>query len=298
MHGILPESGYIIRPLLFAGREDITAYAHEHKVPYREDASNATDDYLRNAVRHNIVPVVKEWFPNAVNNVNESITRFGEAEILYRKAIAQERKKLMEQRGQDYYIPILKLRYHEPIATIVYELLLPFGFTSAQVPHVLDLLTAGTGRYVSSASHRIIRNRDFLIVTTLPADTADLVVVEAVPCIIDTGKYRFSFSIQDKPKAIPANADEAWIDFDAVQFPLMLRKWRAGDYLYPLGMNMKKKKVSRLLVDEKVPLHDKEEIRILECSKRVVWVSGMRIDERFKIKDKTIKALVVKRQRL
>jgi tRNA(Ile)-lysidine synthase len=296
LHGILPVSGYLIRPMLFAAKEAVTSYAHENKVPYRDDASNATDDYLRNSVRHNLVPVIKDLFPNAVMNVNESISRFAEVETLYRKAIEQERKKLVEQRGQDHYIPVRKLRHHEPVATILYELLVPFGFTSAQLPHVLDLLTAESGRYISSASHRVIRNRDFLIITTLPAETADLIIVDAAPCIINTGKYNFSFSIHDKPKAIPSNKDEAYIDLDTIQFPLILRKWRIGDHFYPLGMNMKKKKVSRLLVDEKIPLHEKEDIRILECNKRIAWVSGIRIDERFKLKDRTTKVLVIKCQ--
>lgn len=295
LHGILPENGYVIRPLLFAAKEALAAYANEHGITYREDASNDTDDYLRNAVRHNIVPVVQQWFPNAAGNLNESIGRFSEAEVLYKKAIERERKKLLEQRGQDYYIPILKLKHREPLSTICYELLYPFGFTPAQAPHVLNLLNAQSGHYISSPTHRVIRNRDFLVITTLPADTADLIIVDAAPCTIDTGKYRFSFSVQQKPKVIQANANEAYLDMKTLEFPMVLRKWRTGDYFYPFGMKMKKKKVSRLLIDEKVPLHEKENIRILECNKRIVWVSGIRPDERFKVTDTTEKVLVVRR---
>jgi tRNA(Ile)-lysidine synthase len=295
LHGILAVNGHVIRPLLFADRDMVDTYAIEYNVPYRDDASNASDDYLRNAVRHNLVPVIKDLFPGAVNNVNESIMRFGEAEQLYKKAVAHERKKLLEKRGQDHYIPILKLRRHEPLSTICYELLRPFGFSSAQVPHVLELLTSTSGHFIFSETHRIIRDRDFLIITTKPTITADLISVDAVPCTIDTGKYVFSFSEQEKPKSIPTDVNEAWLDMKGIEFPILLRKWRAGDYFYPLGMKMKKKKVSRLLVDEKVPLHEKEDLRILECSKRVAWVSGIRIDERYKIKDNTEKVLVVKR---
>lgn len=295
LHGIMPENGYIVRPLLFATKDMLAAYANEHGIAYREDASNASDDYLRNAVRHNVVPAVLEWFPNAVKNVNESIARFGEVEILYKKAIAQERKKLIEQRGQDHYIPILKLRHREPLGTICYELLYPFGFTSAQVPHILNLLDSLSGHYVSSATHRVIRNRDFLVVTTLPTDTADLILVDKAPCIIDAGKYSYSFSLQPKPKVISSNTAEAYLDMKTIEFPLVLRKWRVGDYFYPFGMKMKKKKVSRLLVDEKVPIHEKEDIRIVECSKRIAWVSGIRPDERFRVKDSTEQVLVAKR---
>lgn len=296
LHGILPENGFIVRPLLFADKGRLAAYVYENDIAYREDASNASDDYLRNAVRHNIVPVIQQWFPNAITNVNESIGRFGEAETLYRRAIELERKKLVEKRGQDYYIPILKLRHHQPLTTICYELLQPFGFTSGQVPHVLHLLNAESGHYVSSATHRVIRNRDFLIITTVPAEATDFIVVEGAPCTIDTGKYHYSFSIKDKPKVIPVSKNEAWLELDMVEFPILLRKWQTGDYFYPFGMNMKKKKVGRLMIDEKIPLHEKEDIRILECSKRIAWVSGIRIDERFKIKNSTDKVLVVKRE--
>lgn len=295
LHGIMPENGNVIRPLLFAGKDMIDAYALESKIPYREDASNASDDYLRNAVRHHIVPVIRQWFPNAITNVNESIIRFSEAEILYKKGVEQERKKLIQKRGQDFYLPVLKLKNHEPLATICYELLQQFGFTSSQVPHIIELMDAASGHYISSSTHRIIRNRDFLIITTLPAVTADFIVIESVPMTVDSGKYLFSFAIRDKPKTIPPNANEAYLDMKDIEFPVSLRKWRMGDYFYPFGMKMKKKKISRLLIDEKVPLHEKEDIRILECSKRIAWVSGIRLDERFRVGSTTEKVLVVKR---
>lgn len=298
LHGILPVNGHIIRPLLFAKKEDITAYAAAHAVPFRKDASNDTDDYLRNAVRHNIVPVADKWFPNVVGHVSDSIARFAEAEILYRKALDREQKKMIEQRGNDYYIPVLKLQKSEVKATLVYEVLLPFGFTPGQVPHVLSLLTAESGHYISSATHRIIRNRNFLVITTVPTESADMLLVEGLPCTIDTAKHRYTFSLQPMPATITGDKETAWIDMTGVEFPLVLRKWRTGDYFYPFGMKMKKKKVSRLMVDEKVPLHEKENIRILECGKRIAWVSGLRSDERFRVRDTTEKVLVVKRRLL
>ena len=295
LHGILPDSNNIIRPLLFATRDAISAYTKEHDIQYREDASNASDDYLRNALRHNVVPAVTKLFPNAVTSINESINRFAEAEVLYRKAVEAERKKLIEQRGPDHYIPILKLKHREPLATLLYELIHPFGFTAAQVGHVTGLLSAESGHYVSSGTHRIIRNRDFLIVTHLPAETADFLLVEAAPCTFDDGRYRFAFSIQNKPQQLDTDPNTACLDLGKIEFPLVLRKWKTGDYLYPIGMNMKKKKVSKLLIEAKIPLHEKEHVRVLECGKRIAWVAGLRPDERFKVKDSTQKVLIVKR---
>ncbi len=295
VHGILPENGKVIRPLLFATKEMIAAYAGANNIIFREDASNASDDYLRNAVRHNIIPAVQQWFPNGIANANESIARFAQAELLYKKAIEQERKKLIEQRGKDFYVPIRKLSKREPLETLCYELMHPFGFSSAQVPQIIHLMSAESGHYLSSDTHRLIRNREFLIVTTLPTNHADLILVEAAPCTVDTGKEIFSFAIQPKPQQISPDRNLAYLDLHHVEFPLALRIWKTGDYFYPFGMKMKKKKISRMLIDEKVPLHEKEHIRILESGKRVAWLCGMRIDDRFKITDTTESVLVVKR---
>lgn len=294
MHGILPEQNNIIRPLLFAQKEEILAYAAENNIAHREDASNSSDDYLRNAVRHKLVPVIEELFPTAVHSINESIGRFGEAEVLYKKAVATELKKLLEQRGKDTYIPVLKLLKCTPLATICYEMLQPYNFSSAQTEQVLNLLNSETGHYVQSATHRVIKNRDFLVITTLPNETADLILIEGAPCTVNNGIHNFNCAIIDKPAEIDADPNVALIDMKQVTFPLILRKWKTGDYFYPIGMQMKKKKVSRVLINEKVPLHEKENIWVIECDKRIVWLTGMRLDERFKIKNSTTQVLRIK----
>lgn len=291
LHGVPETNGYIIRPMLFAQKEDVRNYAEEHNIIYREDASNETDNYLRNAVRHHIIPVVDKWFPNAVQHMNDSINRFAESEILYKRAIEQERKKLIEKRGQDFYIPVLKLQNRIPLKTICYELFSPFGFSSAQIPQVIRLLSSESGHYISSATHRVIRNRNFLIITTIPTIHTDFISIEAAPCVVETEKAVFHVSIDKVPKNMPSDNSVAFIDIDKVVFPLTLRKWRTGDYFYPLGMGMKKKKLSKYFIDLKLPVHEKEQVWVLESQKRIVWVTGMRLDERFKIKDTTEMAL-------
>jgi len=293
IHGILPENGYIIRPLLFATRQVLDEYITKNEVSFREDASNKTDDYLRNAVRHHLIPAAEKLFTGAVKQVNDSIFRFGEAEQLYIQAINVHRKQLLEQRGKDYYIPIRKLHHRKPLNTICYELLLPFGFLSAQLPHILNLLTAESGHYVASSTHRIIRNRDFLVITANTIAEADLIQIDHLPFVATTTTHIFSFKEVALPQKIETSAFVAFIDYEVVSFPLTLRKWRTGDYLHPLGMNMKKKKVSRLLIDQKIPLHKKEQIRILESGKKILWVAGVRLDERCKIKATTTRVLEV-----
>ncbi len=295
LHGIPVVNERIIRPLLFAQKKDITNYIAEHNIPYRDDASNATDNYLRNAVRHHLVPVIEELFKDGVQQVNESISRFMEAEILYRRAVDRELKRLIEKRGNDYYIPVRKLIKTEPLSTICYELLHPYGFTALQVTSVLNLMTAETGKRVESQTHHIIRNRDFLIITAKQFNATDFIQIDSVPCNIHAGKHQFVFSVDDDNKHIASDNNVASIDMQKLSFPLVLRKWKTGDYFYPLGMGMKKKKISKLFIDNKVPLHEKEHVWVLESDKRIVWVAGMRLDERFKITNHTKDVLVVKK---
>lgn len=298
LHGIVPDTGSVIRPLLFAQREAIMTYALAENITWREDESNTTDDYARNAIRHRVIPELQKLFPAAVSNANESIRRFAEAEILYNKAVAAACKKLIEKRGNDYYVPVRKLRHVQPLATICYELLQPFGFTPLQTPQVLRLIDAETGRYVLSGTHRVIRDRDFLVVTTVAAEGADMIPIEGAPCTVSVGTHEFLFEIKDTPAVIPADKNIACINAAAITFPLTLRRWRTGDYFYPLGMGMKKKKISRLLIDQKIPLHEKEHIWVLECNKRIVWVAGIRPDERFKVTPSTTHVLIVEKKPL
>ncbi len=294
LHGILPDANGIIRPLLFAQKAELATWAAAQNVPYREDASNAGDDYLRNAIRHKLVPVLDELFPNATAQINESIMRFHEVEELYEKAIKVEKKRLIEQRGKDYYIPLRKLKLAKPLNTICYELIKAFDFSAAQVPHVLALISASSGRVVNSPTHRIIRDREFLVITALPGQATDFHLVEQVPCTIVTATSEFTFSVKDTPDNLPKEPNIACIDLAALEFPLILRKWKIGDYFYPLGMSMKKKKVSRILINDKVPLHKKEQVYVLECQKKIIWLTGFRLDERFKVTSKTKQVLVVK----
>jgi tRNA(Ile)-lysidine synthase len=293
LHGIQVKNNKIIRPLLFADKADVLQHVADAQVPYREDASNDTDSYLRNAVRHHIVPAAKEWFEDVVKHVNDTAERIGEAELLYNKAVEQERKKLLDKRGNDYYISVLKLAKREALNTLCYELFKPFGFTSAQVPQLVSLLSSESGHYVSSATHRVIRNRDFLIVTHVSQQHTDFIQIDALPANVHTAHHNYSFKEEDKPAVISSSVTTALIDTAKLQFPLILRRWKQGDYFYPLGMGMKKKKVSKYFIDQKIPLHEKENVWVLESNKRIVWVTGMRLDERFKIDDKTTKVLRV-----
>jgi tRNA(Ile)-lysidine synthase len=293
LHGIPEASETLIRPLLFSKRQDIQAYATAQSVIYREDASNTSDKYLRNAVRLNIIPSVEKYFPNVIDQLNDSIHRFSQVEELYQEAVNNRLKKLVEKRGNDLYIPVRKFTKAMPLEALAYELLRQYGFSAAQVPHVIELANADSGHFMNSHSHKLIKDRDFLILTAQSPALTDFITIEAVPCIIQAGNQHFSFSTPKSSEVIPSSPFVASIDASKITLPLILRKWRTGDYFYPLGMGMKKKKLSRFFIHQKLPLHEKDHVWVLESDKRIVWVAGMRLDERFKLKPGTARVLRV-----
>ncbi|MNU14843.1 tRNA(Ile)-lysidine synthase [compost metagenome] len=285
LHGILPEQKRIIRPLLPFTKEQLKTYAEEINLEWREDASNEKDDYLRNKVRHHLLPKVQEIFPNAQQSLFDNTLRFAEAEELYRQSVERYRKALLMQSGKDWRIPLRKLIHCKPLATITYELLKPFGLTPAQVPDVLHMMHSISGHYIPMGDHRLIKDRNFFIITTQQAEESGHILIEEGQTKIQGA----GFCIQAKytntlPVAAQIGPNDLYLNADELTFPLILRPWREGDYFYPFGMGMKKKKVKKILIDAKIPLHEKEHIWVLEDSKKVVWVCGMRSDERYKVR--------------
>jgi len=289
LHGILPQQGKIIRPLLSFEKDELKSYVLAHDIPWREDSSNTNSHYLRNAIRQQLWPEIKCIFPQAAQALSANATRFRETEILYRETIDGYRKKLMEQRQKDWYIPILKLKQVPALQTVLFELLKPFGFTGRQMPDILHLPDAEAGKLVSSGSHRIWKDRNFLIITAVEASESTLITIDfperEQTIVWPAGQLTMRSLPPDKQPAqwTQAGSAEEFLKLSPQDFPLTLRPAREGDYFYPLGMNRKKKKLGRFLRDQKVPLSQKQDIWVLESRHRIVWVLGHRIDERFKV---------------
>ncbi len=308
LHGIPSKQGDIIRPLLFAKREEILTYAKANGLEWVEDSSNASDKYTRNFIRLQLLPAAKEIFSNAEDNLVQNIERFKEAEILYNQAVALHKSKLLEKKGNEWHIPVLKLQKAIPLHTIIWEIIKDFGFNSHQVPEIVKLLDAGNGSYVASASSRIIKNRKWLIIAPLQTGEANNIIIEqADKQIVFEGGMLQLKHIKDSPLTIPdsrfpipdsrltidASRFTANIDAGQIKFPLLLRKWKQGDYFYPLGMQ-KKKKLGKFFIDQKLSKTAKEKVWVLECDKKIVWVVGMRIDDRFKITPATKQSLTMR----
>jgi tRNA(Ile)-lysidine synthase len=293
LRGMLPKQGDIVRPLLFARKQELKQFATENELRWVEDSSNALDKYSRNYFRNQIIPFVQNIYPEAENNLAANLRRFADMELLYEQAVNLHKKKLLEYKGQEVHIPVLKLQKSQPLHSIVYEIIKEFGFSPAQVDEVIRLLESESGRYVASATHRIIKNRRWLIIAPAQAEHAQTLPIDdnETRIVFENGALAFS-PLHKKNLQLTNEPSTAFIDHATLQFPLLLRKWKKGDYFYPLGLK-KKKKIARFLIDQKLSMTDKEKVWVLESNKKICWVVGLRIDDRFKITDTTKQVLKI-----
>ena len=281
----------LIRPLLTFRKTELLEYAEANGLGFVEDSSNASDKYTRNFFRNQLIPQIKEVFPQVEENLLHNIQRFSEVAALYDQSVKQQLEKLVEQKGNEYYVPVLKWKKATPLHTITWELIKPYGFSAAQTNEVIKLLDAENGSHIASPTHRIIRNRNWMIISPNTTEIAQHVIIE-------TGEGKVLFEngvlemrmIHNSEFRIMNSEWEASIDLKNIKFPLLLRKCKTGDYFYPLGMQ-KKKKISRFLIDLKLSKTEKEKVWVLESNQKIVWVIGYRIDNRFKITEQTNKAL-------
>jgi len=293
LRGMLPKQGKIVRPLLFAKKETIQQFADVHKLAWVEDSSNQSDKYTRNYFRNQLIPLVKNSYPEATQNLAGNLQRFRDIEVLYHQAIDLHKKKLLQYKGKEVHIPVLKLQKTAPLISVVYEIIKEYNFTPDQSDEVPALLESETGRYIQSATHRIIKNRQWLIIAPVENKEAFNILIEM------PGKLEFEMGnlelvlVPALQAKIPTTAAMAFLDAGKIKFPLLLRKWKTGDYFYPLGMR-KKKKLSRFFIDQKLSKTDKEKVWVLEMDKKIIWIVGHRIDDRFKITDSTKQVLQIK----
>lgn len=292
LRGILPRQQRIVRPLLFARKARLLQYAVEQGLKWVEDSSNETDKYTRNYFRHQLIPGLQQVFPQVEENLLNNIHRFREVEQLYREAVDRHKKGLLEKRDNEIHIPVLKWKKTVPLHTITYEIIREYGFTPHQTPEVIQLLDAVTGSYILSADYRIIRNRSWMIISPLPAEQSSVIAIgeEDQQVSFPGGVLQLKQMAAGAP--LSGSAQVAQLDAGEIRFPLLLRKWKAGDYFYPLGMP-KKKKVGRFLSNLKTGLPEKENTWVLEGDKKLLWVVGKRIDDRFKITPATRSVLQI-----
>lgn len=294
--GIAPIKNQLVRPLLFVGKSEILDFAQKEKINWREDSSNATDAYRRNLLRHKVLPVLQEINPSLHKTFNQNLERLRAVDSLVGGLLLEWQKKAVRSEKGIVYISIpIIIKVQEP-ALLLHEILEEYGFNHAQTNQIAASLGGISGKQFFSVSHSLTKDREDLIVEPLRQVNA------AEPVLIHEKTERVAFPgnasliLTRMPLSanmdFRTNAQTAFFDNTRLRFPLTIRPWQAGDWLQPFGMDGRSKKVSDLLVDAKVPLNRKKDcLVLLDDYQNILWVLGLRTDERFKINVATTEIL-------
>ncbi len=285
--GIKEKAGRIIRPLLFADRKEIEEYAKKHFIAYREDSTNNEVVYQRNFLRHKILPLFSELNSSFKKNVLASIENLKETEQVYSGCLQHDRQKVLAEKDGETVIEIKALQETSFPGVLLFEILSGFNFNSTVIDEIFQGLSGDSGKQFFSKTHRVVKDREYLFISELDENTVrvfyiereDIQLNEPLEITIENIWVGADMKINKDPRV-------ACLDFDKLEFPLLIRKWRQGDYFQPLGMTGFKK-VSDFFIDVKMPLHEKENTWILCSGEKIVWIMGHRIDNRFKITAET-----------
>jgi tRNA(Ile)-lysidine synthase len=296
LHGILPKNGKIIRPMLFANREDIDKYVEENNIKYREDSSNSDTKYRRNALRHLVVPELKKINPELEKTFVRNFRLFRQTETLYKYAIDHLTKKVLQINEDSILINIQAVVDSPAPSSLMYELLTPYNFKKSKIEYIFRRRNEEPGAIYSSSTHDLLRDRTEWIIKKKGGNRDE--TFEIAEFGTEKGSVAFADFVLNW-KINPLISEKindnniACFDYDKITFPLHLRHWRDGDYLYPSGMEGKKKKLSKYFKDLKINRFDKDKIWLI-CNageEEIIWVTGLREDERFKVDDTTKKVL-------
>ncbi len=293
MTGMKPVNNRIIRPLLFATRQEITAYCKKHKITFREDRSNADTKYTRNKIRHLVIPVLKEINPSIELTLNETAGRFSGYNEIISGYISNLRRTISSEKEKFITFNISQLKPYLHNKSVLFELFEPYGMSNALLTDLIKVINGKTGGQVITGTHRMIKNRKDLIVSEKEIPSDKEYTINKLQDFISAPGIRSAKIVRiTDTYLIPSDPSIACIDYEKVIFPLTIRKWKTGDHFYPLGMN-RKKKLSDYFIDNKYSKLDKENIFILESGGNIVWIIGDRIDNRFKISSSTTRVLLI-----
>ncbi|WP_369825369.1 tRNA lysidine(34) synthetase TilS [Formosa sp. Hel1_31_208] len=273
----------IVRPLLPFSRETLESYATLNRLKWQEDSTNASDKYLRNKLRHQVIPVLKEINPELLESFKSTLAHLNDtADIVEESLNAVTKRAIVDIDESHITFKISEFKKVNNQKAYLYEMFKDYGFTAWQ--DILELLDAQSGKQVLSDTHRLIKDRKHLILTHIKRKTEEELLISDAENKVQTPAGILLF---DKANALAGTQKTSiLVDKDKLDFPLVVRRWKTGDVFHPLGMNGKKK-LSKYFKDEKLSLVAKENAWLLCSKNNIVWVIGRRADERFKVINQT-----------
>lgn len=289
--GVPVQTGQVIRPLLFTAREAILQYIEEYHLSWREDSSNRSIDYKRNKVRHLVIPVLKELNPALEHSFLQSAEQIRAAANLLDSFLSVwEKQAVVEIKGQVFIDIAQVLKMPEPVY-VLGHMLKKYGFSYQQAEQLMISIAGGlSGKVFYSATHTLLKDRDHLVLKKQEQNALTHVYIEAADEAVNLTNATLLLEslVKENDFKLTKDANIGYFDRSRLTFPLLVRTWRFGDVFYPFGMGGRKKKVSDLLIDSKFSVFQKENVQVLvDQNGEIVWVIGLRSDERYCVKEKT-----------
>lgn len=274
--GIPAQNGNVIRPLLPFSREEIEHFAAENQIQWREDSSNASDKYLRNKIRHSIIPLFKELNAGFLDSFQNTVRHLQQAESLVDDATRLVYEKVVKEKENQLEIhlkPLLEFRNYK---AYLYQWLKEYGFSAWN--DIYDLVEAQSGKQVFSETHVLLKDREKLILSERKlSNNSEVFIIESLDTKVN---IPLNISFCNVSYITETDSNCIFVNEEGLKFPLTIRKWQEGDYFYPVGMNGKKK-LSKYFKDEKYSLLDKENQWLLCAEDQIIWIIGKRADNRF-----------------
>lgn len=291
--GIAPVRTSTIRPLLYTSKKEILDFARTHTIAWREDSSNATDHYRRNVLRHQVLPVLQQLNPSLEGTFRHTTERLRAASSVLDSFLIDWKTQAVRQVGETLYVSLDTLRQaHEP-AYQLHSVLEPLGYKYAQTQDIVAALDAVSGKQFHSSTHTVVKDRSELIIIPInhclgiepiQIHENDTHISLAERATLTLTRHTYSPDFKPAP-----NPNTAYFDAALLRFPLTVRPWQHGDWFCPFGMKGKRKKLSDLLVENKVPMSRKPQcLVVLNGDGTILWVLGIRADDRFRLRASTV----------
>lgn len=281
--GMKVENGYVVRPLLHVSREEIDKFVADENLDYVDDHTNATDLYLRNRIRHQLIPLLRELNPSFDATMEQNLHNLSDANEVFLKAIETLRNKTITKRvdGIDE-IAVSDIENLKPQGTLLFELLRPYCFNGDTVNEILASLHSESGRQFLSPTHKLVKDRETLQITPLHKDNTQPAIEISEPVK------------REKFTTLKTEKDTILCDAERLRHPLSLRKWKEGDRFHPFGMKGSRL-VSDYFSDTKLSIIEKQQQWLLcDADGEIVWIVGMRADGRFAVTEKTAEVTMIK----
>jgi len=291
--GIAPRNQNIIRPLLCCSRSELEKYLVEHNLSHVEDSTNALSDYKRNKIRNEVLPLLEEINPSVRETLYSEIQHLNGTMEIYQQDIDQITDLIVNKSGDVTKMSIEEIKKQAHIPTIMYELLYPYGFSSKIVEQVTEHIDSESGKIFFSETHRLVKDREYLMIEKRKAVDNGIIHIDEsetekyVPFRLTLNKINVNTDFH-----VSKQRNTVHVDTSTLKFPLTIRSWQKGDSFYPFGMNTRKK-ISDYFIDNKLSLPEKEQIRLLLSGNDIVWIIGWRMDNRFRVTNKTTEVLEI-----